>query len=77
MTTTADQPTCPADCPCHNIPLIVHWDRTVIHPDDPTEDTVVCCLTEDGQPVALMLDDELREALGLSLIDPRAEMDQP
>jgi hypothetical protein len=54
-------------------PLIVRWDRTVIHPDDPAEDTIVCCLTGDGQPVALMLDDELREALGLMLVDPNPE----
>jgi hypothetical protein len=53
-------------------PLIVRWDRTVIHrnPADPDDRTVVCCLTEDGQPVALFLNDEHREALGLLLIDP-------
>lgn len=60
-----------------DIPLVIRWDRLVIHPDSPAEDTVVCCLAEDGTPVALMLDNELREALGLSLIDPRTEMDQP
>jgi hypothetical protein len=51
---------------------IVRWDRTVIHrnPNDPDDPTVVCCLTDDGQPVALLLDDELREALGLTLVDP-------
>lgn len=54
-------------------PLIVRWDRTVIHPDSPAEDTIVCCLTDDGQPVALLLDDELREALGLVLVDPNPE----
>jgi len=57
-------------------PLIVRWDRTVIHPDDPAEDTIVCCLTEAGQPVALFLDDELREALGLQLVDPAPD-DEP
>jgi hypothetical protein len=52
-------------------PLIARWDRTVIHPDTPGEDTIVCCLTDDGhrQTVALILDDEYREALGLQLID--------
>ncbi|MEV6046065.1 hypothetical protein [Streptomyces xanthochromogenes] len=52
-------------------PMIVRWDRLVIHPEaDPTEDTIVCCLTDSGQPVALMLDAELRDALGGILIDP-------
>jgi hypothetical protein len=54
-------------------PLIVRWDRLVIHPKKSSEDTIVCCLTEDGQPVALLLDDELREALGLLLVDPNPE----
>lgn len=56
-------------------PLIVRWDRTVIHPDptNPDDKTIVCCLTDDGQPVALMLDDELREALGLLLVDPNPD----
>lgn len=53
-------------------PLIIRWDRTVIHPNPtkPGDETIVCCLAEDGQPVALFLDDELREALGLQLVDP-------
>jgi hypothetical protein len=56
-------------------PLIVRWDRTVIpaDPNDPDDRTIVCCLAEDGQPVALFLDDELREALGLALVDPNPE----
>lgn len=56
-------------------PLQVRWDRTVIHPDPlvPGDPTIVGCLTEDGQPVALFLDDELREALGLILIAPNPE----
>ena len=42
-------------------PLIVRWDRTVIHPDPgndhhPHEQTIVCCQTYEGQPVALWLD---------------------
>ena len=59
-------------------PLVVRWDRTVIHPDaDPTEPTIVCCLAADtGQPVALFLDDEHREALGLTLVDPNGDDDQ-
>lgn len=56
-------------------PLIVRWDRTVIHanPADPDDRTIVCCLTQDGQPVALLLDDEYREALGLLLVEPDPE----
>jgi hypothetical protein len=54
-------------------PLIIRWDRLVSHPKKSSEDTIVCCLTEDGQPVALLLDDELREALGLVLVDPNPE----
>lgn len=53
-----------------NDPIVVRWDHLVIHPDKSTDDTIVCCLTDDGQPVALCLDDELREALALTLIDP-------
>ncbi|MGA5820883.1 hypothetical protein ACPC54_23820 [Kitasatospora sp. NPDC094028] len=52
-----------------NDPLVVRWDRTVI-PSTPGDDTIVCCLTGDGRPVALLLDDEHREALGLQLVDP-------
>jgi hypothetical protein len=53
-------------------PLAIHWDRTVIHPDaDPTDNTIVCCLvTDTRQPVALLLNDEHREALGLLLVEP-------
>jgi hypothetical protein len=54
----------------HRDPIVVRWDRLVIHPENATDDTIVCCLTDDGQPIALCLDDELREALGLTLIDP-------
>lgn len=55
-------------------PITAHWDRTVIHPEaDPDDDTIVCCLTDDGRPVALFLDDEHREALGLLLVDPEGE----
>jgi hypothetical protein len=59
-------------------PIAVHWNRLVIHPDtDPTDDTIVCCLTDDGHPVALLLDDEHREALGLVLVDPNGDDDEP
>jgi hypothetical protein len=51
-------------------PLRVRWDRTVIHSTGPGDDTIVCCLDQHGRPVALFLDDELREALGLSLLLP-------
>lgn len=59
-------------------PIAAHWNRLVIHPEtDPTEDTIVCCLTDDGYPVALFLDDEHREALGMSLLDPDGDGDEP
>jgi len=52
-------------------PITAHWDRLVIHPDpDSDDDTIVCCLADTGHPVALFLDDELREALGMQLVDP-------
>ncbi|AVH59988.1 MULTISPECIES: hypothetical protein [Streptomyces] len=57
----------PAD---DTIPLTVHWDRIVMHPGETDDDTIVGCLTEDGRPAALVLDDEHREALGLMLVDP-------
>lgn len=57
-------------------PIVVRWDRLVMHPNDPDDqDTIVCCLTTDGQPVALVLDEELRQALGASLLDPDASDD--
>lgn len=57
-------------------PLRVRWDRTVIHSTGPGDDTIVCCLDQHGHPVALFLDDDLREALGLALLDPDGVMDQ-
>lgn len=57
-------------------PLRVRWDRTVIPSTGIGDDTIVACLDQHGHPVALFLDDEHREALGLALIDPDGEMDQ-
>jgi hypothetical protein len=54
-------------------PIPVHWDRLVMHPSGEDTDTVVCCKTDSGHPVALFLDDELREALGLQLVDPHPD----
>lgn len=54
-------------------PLRVRWDRTVIHSTGPGDDTIVCCLDQHGHPVALFLDDDLREALGGMLCDPNPE----
>ncbi|WP_326742780.1 hypothetical protein [Streptomyces sp. NBC_01768] len=51
-------------------PLIVRWDKAVTIPREAGDDTIVCCHTLDGQPVALVLDDCLREDLGLLLTDP-------
>ncbi|WP_406530722.1 hypothetical protein [Streptomyces sp. I8-5] len=56
-------------------PLEVSWDRLVCHPAEPGGDTVVCCKTATGHPVALVLDDDLREALGLLLVDPDPDPD--
>ncbi|WP_128378500.1 hypothetical protein [Streptomyces cavernae] len=58
-------------------PLTVHWDRLVTHPSGEDTDTIVCCLTDTGQPVALFLDDEHREALGLLLVEPDPDNEQP
>jgi hypothetical protein len=57
-------------------PLIAHWDRGVTFFDDPDEDTLVQCMSDDGRPVALFLDEEHREALGLLLVDPDGEVDK-
>ncbi|MEE4598278.1 hypothetical protein V2J94_41655 [Streptomyces sp. DSM 41524] len=51
-------------------PLPVRWDRTILQPDEQGDDTIVCCLAEDGRPVALVLDDEHRQALGEELLTP-------
>ncbi|MFD9604706.1 hypothetical protein [Streptomyces sp. NPDC059970] len=51
-------------------PLIVRWDKTVTIPREAGDDTIVRCRTTNGQPVALVLDDCLREDLGLLLTDP-------
>jgi hypothetical protein len=48
-------------------PATARWDQEVIHDADGT--ATVCCLTEDGQPVALLLDEELTEALAGALLD--------
>jgi hypothetical protein len=52
-------------------PLIVRWDRTVIHPDPtiPGDQTIVCCIAEGGQPVALFLDEQQRDDLRRQLAD--------
>lgn len=51
-------------------PLIVRWDNAVQIPDDPRDDTLVCCLTEDGRPVALLLDETHRRDLRDQLTSP-------
>lgn len=56
-------------------PLHIRWDHTVIHSTGPGDDTIVCCLDQHGHPVALFLDDELREALGLALLLPDGDGD--
>lgn len=63
----------PAPAPADADPIVVLWDRIVIHPADPAEPIIVCCRTDDGAPVALFLTPEHREALGLQLVDPEGE----
>jgi NTP pyrophosphatase (non-canonical NTP hydrolase) len=80
LTTVADR--AGLDTPAPE-PIPARWDRTVIHPDTPSDDldghTIVCCLADDGtnRPIGLFLDEEHREALGLSLVDPYDKNDQP
>ena len=60
-------------------PIELRWEGTVIHPAVPSEDdTIICCTTLDyGRPAAVFLDDEHREALGLQLVDPNGDDEQP
>jgi hypothetical protein len=53
------------------------WTGQVTHTDDPTNDTAVLGETADGRPVVMHLSDDHREAMGLSLLDPKGEDDQP
>ncbi|WP_017602228.1 hypothetical protein [Nocardiopsis lucentensis] len=54
-------------------PLIDRWCRDVIRDADGT--TTVCCMGNDGRPVALVLTPELADALGGVLVDPATEED--
>lgn len=54
-------------------PIPLSWDRLVMHPAGEDDHTIVACMTDDGRPAALFLDDEHREALGLQLVDPDGE----
>jgi hypothetical protein len=64
-------------------PIPARWDRTAILPEHPNGDidgqTIVCCVADDGtkRPIGLFLDQEHREALGLLLVDPGGEDDDP
>jgi hypothetical protein len=58
-------------------PIPVHWDRLVMHPTGQDPHTIVCCSNEQGHPVALFLDDEHREALGLQLVEPDPDLPTP
>lgn len=49
-------------------PEIARWDREVIRDDDGT--VWVCLAGDGGRPIALELDAEYAEALGLLLVDP-------
>lgn len=65
------------DAPVLTETLTVRWDELVIHVKDTTQDTTVRCRDAAGRTVDLLLTDDHREALGGSLLDPGAEMDQP
>ncbi|MEU4348270.1 hypothetical protein [Streptomyces sp. NPDC023838] len=54
------------------MPLAVFWDRFVMGPSGDTDDenTLIPCMSADGQPVALVLDDELRLRLAVQLAGP-------
>ncbi|MGA5182994.1 MazG-like family protein [Streptomyces pseudogriseolus] len=59
-------------------PIPACWEGSVVHPnpDNPDDaETLVCCTATDGtsRPIGLFLNDEMREALGLSLVDPHPE----
>lgn len=62
------------DRPTDTTPLVLRWDRLVMHSNGSEDDsTIVACTTEHGRPAALFLDDEHREALGMQLVDPTGE----
>jgi len=66
------------DAATDTTPIVLRWDRLVMHPNDDADDqTIVACMTDDGRPAALFLDDEYREALGLQLVDPDGEAESP
>ncbi|GAA2457241.1 hypothetical protein [Streptomyces macrosporus] len=55
--------------PTESVP--VRWAGAVTFPDNRDDgETVVCCTTDTGRRVALRLNDEHREALGLALLLP-------
>ncbi|MFD6335340.1 hypothetical protein ACFWGI_37965 [Streptomyces niveus] len=51
-------------------PLNVQWDKAVTIARDAGGSTTIPCLAAGGQRVDLILDDRLREDLGLLLTDP-------
>jgi hypothetical protein len=53
-------------------PATVTWDGAASR-DDADGEVLVCCRTGDGRPVALLLDAEHAEALGLLLVDPEGD----
>lgn len=64
-----------AEAVTDSTPIPLRWDRLVMHPAGEDEHTIVACMTDDGRPAALFLDDEHREALGLQLVDPDPDGD--
>lgn len=65
VTRDAGEITQPAD----TTPLVVRWDRPVLPPSGEDDHTIVACTSEDGRPVALLLDAEHRAALADELAD--------
>ncbi|MFI6700280.1 hypothetical protein ACIBJC_15105 [Streptomyces sp. NPDC050509] len=57
----------PAAAGAEFTPLTVGWDREIIPPGDGDE-SVVCCSTGEGRPVALVLGPEEVDALGAELL---------
>ncbi|GAA2112552.1 hypothetical protein GCM10009759_55400 [Kitasatospora saccharophila] len=51
-------------------PIIARWDRTEIPPTTATDNTILCCLADDGTPIALILSPDERRRLARELTTP-------
>lgn len=59
-----------ADARSDLTPIPLHWDRLVMPPTGEDDQTIVCCMADDGRPAALFLDPEQRARLGQELVAP-------